>query len=228
MGFSYNVLSSMIVPLVVVLAIADDVHIMQHWDEERRHGRRRVRVQGDRRAPVRAAARRQRHDGARHAVARDEQRRRGQDVRHRIGGRHHGRLRDLDGAGADDAEPGASRRRPKRRTSGTCSPPLRAGRAVLDARGRGCVFLASVAVGAGRGVLGILRLQRGHEPHQLLQRAPIRSSQSAARDRSRAVRRLQLPDHARGSAGVAAACRTRCSGMDRLAAELRQFPAVAR
>jgi predicted RND superfamily exporter protein len=36
MGFSYNVLSSMIVPLIVVLAIADDVHIMQHWDEERR------------------------------------------------------------------------------------------------------------------------------------------------------------------------------------------------
>ena len=41
----------MIVPLVVVLAIADDVHIMQHWDEERRHGRRRVRVQGNRRPP---------------------------------------------------------------------------------------------------------------------------------------------------------------------------------
>jgi predicted RND superfamily exporter protein len=38
MGFTYNVLSSMIVPLIVVLAIADDVHMMQHWDEERRHG----------------------------------------------------------------------------------------------------------------------------------------------------------------------------------------------
>jgi len=38
MGFSYNVLSSVIVPLIVVLAIADDVHMMQHWDEERRHG----------------------------------------------------------------------------------------------------------------------------------------------------------------------------------------------
>ena len=36
LGFSYNVLASMIVPLIVVLAIADDVHIMQHWDEERR------------------------------------------------------------------------------------------------------------------------------------------------------------------------------------------------
>ncbi|MEO5894859.1 MAG: DUF1302 family protein, partial [Vicinamibacterales bacterium] len=38
MGFSYNVLSSMLVPLVVVLAIADDVHMMQHWDEARRRG----------------------------------------------------------------------------------------------------------------------------------------------------------------------------------------------
>ena len=37
MGYSYNVLSSMLIPLIVVLAIADDVHIMQHWDEERRH-----------------------------------------------------------------------------------------------------------------------------------------------------------------------------------------------
>jgi predicted RND superfamily exporter protein len=38
LGYSYNVLSSMLVPLIVVLAIADDVHIMQHWDEERRRG----------------------------------------------------------------------------------------------------------------------------------------------------------------------------------------------
>lgn len=36
-GFSYNVLSSMIVPLVVVLAVADDVHILQHYGIERRH-----------------------------------------------------------------------------------------------------------------------------------------------------------------------------------------------
>ena len=38
MGFSYNVLSSMLAPLIVVLAIADDVHIMQHWEEMRRLG----------------------------------------------------------------------------------------------------------------------------------------------------------------------------------------------
>jgi predicted RND superfamily exporter protein len=37
LGYSFNVLASMLVPLIVVLAIADDVHIMQHWDEERRH-----------------------------------------------------------------------------------------------------------------------------------------------------------------------------------------------
>jgi predicted RND superfamily exporter protein len=38
LGFSFNVLSSMIVPLVIVLAIADDVHIIQHYQDERRHG----------------------------------------------------------------------------------------------------------------------------------------------------------------------------------------------
>jgi predicted RND superfamily exporter protein len=37
-GFSFNVLSSMIVPLVIVLAIADDVHIVQHYGEARRAG----------------------------------------------------------------------------------------------------------------------------------------------------------------------------------------------
>ena len=37
MGFTYNVLASMLVPLVIVLAISDDVHIMQHYEHERRH-----------------------------------------------------------------------------------------------------------------------------------------------------------------------------------------------
>lgn len=31
-GYSYNILTSMLTPLVVVLAIADDVHIVQHFD----------------------------------------------------------------------------------------------------------------------------------------------------------------------------------------------------
>ncbi len=37
-GFSYNVLSSIIVPMTIVLAVADDVHIVQHYLEARRHG----------------------------------------------------------------------------------------------------------------------------------------------------------------------------------------------
>jgi predicted RND superfamily exporter protein len=37
-GFNYNVLSSMIIPLVIVLAISDDVHIIQHYGEARRRG----------------------------------------------------------------------------------------------------------------------------------------------------------------------------------------------
>jgi predicted RND superfamily exporter protein len=36
MGFSYNVLSSMLLPLVVILAVADDVHIVQHFNHELR------------------------------------------------------------------------------------------------------------------------------------------------------------------------------------------------
>lgn len=35
-GFSFNVLTSMLTPLIVVLAIADDVHIVQHFDHELR------------------------------------------------------------------------------------------------------------------------------------------------------------------------------------------------
>lgn len=38
LGLSFNVLASMIVPLVIVLAIADDVHIMQHFDHAMRGG----------------------------------------------------------------------------------------------------------------------------------------------------------------------------------------------
>ena len=38
LGFSFNVLASMLVPLVIVLAIADDVHIIQHFDHAVRAG----------------------------------------------------------------------------------------------------------------------------------------------------------------------------------------------
>jgi hypothetical protein len=36
MGFSYNILASMLPPLVIILAIADDVHIVQHFNHELR------------------------------------------------------------------------------------------------------------------------------------------------------------------------------------------------
>ena len=36
MGFTYNVLTSMLPPLVMILAIADDVHIVQHFNHELR------------------------------------------------------------------------------------------------------------------------------------------------------------------------------------------------
>ena len=36
MGFTYNVLASMLPPLVIILAIADDVHIVQHFNHELR------------------------------------------------------------------------------------------------------------------------------------------------------------------------------------------------
>ena len=105
MGYTFNVLASMLVPLIVVLAIADDVHIMQHWDEERRHKSAEDVVQGDGRAPGGAAARRQRDDRARHGLAGDQQRGGGAILRHRLGGRHHGRLHDLARVRADAAQP---------------------------------------------------------------------------------------------------------------------------
>ena len=37
MGFGFNILTAMLTPLVVVLAISDDVHLIQHYDHERRH-----------------------------------------------------------------------------------------------------------------------------------------------------------------------------------------------
>lgn len=43
LGYEMNVLTSMLMPLVVVLAVADDVHIVQHFEQAlRRHGDRRA------------------------------------------------------------------------------------------------------------------------------------------------------------------------------------------
>jgi predicted RND superfamily exporter protein len=36
MGFTYNILASMLPPLVIILAVADDVHIVQHFNHELR------------------------------------------------------------------------------------------------------------------------------------------------------------------------------------------------
>ena len=36
MGFTYNILASMLLPLIIILAIADDVHIVQHFNHELR------------------------------------------------------------------------------------------------------------------------------------------------------------------------------------------------
>ena len=121
MGFSFNVLASMLVPLVVVLAIADDVHIMQHWDEMRREGDAEHAFKATVTHLAAPLLRRQRHDRARHVVARDQQRRRGEVVRHRLGDRDHGRLRHLPGAGADDAVAGEAGDGEQRRTRSTSS-----------------------------------------------------------------------------------------------------------
>lgn len=38
LGFGFNILTAMLAPLIVVLAISDDVHLIQHYAHERRHG----------------------------------------------------------------------------------------------------------------------------------------------------------------------------------------------
>ena len=104
MGFSFNVLSSMLVPLVVVLAIADDVHIVQHYTEAfERTGSREEAFVDHGRLRLPAAARGRRHDRAGHAVARHQPRPCGALVRHRRRRRRDGRPRHLDRPGADAA-----------------------------------------------------------------------------------------------------------------------------
>ena len=68
MGFGFNILTAMLTPLVVVLAISDDVHLIQHYDHERRPPWRRRGFQGDGVVPLRAASRGQRDHRARSAL----------------------------------------------------------------------------------------------------------------------------------------------------------------
>ena len=178
MGYTYNVLASMLIPLIVVLAIADDVHIMQHWDEERRHKSAEASFKATvahLAAPLFGASA---TTALGMAVARHQQRRRGPIVRRRRGGRDHGRLHDLAGVRADDPEPdeaGAARSRPTRDT--WCS------RCGGSRRSRRAVPRAVLAVAGALALIAVAwdpEPARRHQPHQLLQRRTTRSGSRPA------------------------------------------------
>ena len=201
MGYSYNVLTSMLIPLIVVLAIADDVHIMQHWDEERRRGDAAARVQGDRVAPGRAALRRQRAR-PRSACCRS---RRAASSR--------------SGASASDRRSASwstssisivlvptllmldeARSRRGRRTSATWSGRCCASRG-SRARTRGASSPSSLVIGVVA-AFGMLRLRV--DTNHINFFSAIASAQPVGRgDRQPAVRRLQLPDPAGRAARLA-------------------------
>ena len=120
-GFSYNVLASMLVPLVVVLAIADDVHIMQHWDEVRRQGDVEHAFKATvahLTAPLFGASATTAFGMLSLATSSVVA---VKIVRHRLGNRDHGRLRDFAGAGADLAVARQAGDGQSRRTSSTSS-----------------------------------------------------------------------------------------------------------
>ncbi len=200
MGFSYNVLASMLVPLVVVLAIADDVHIMQHWDEERRHGDNEHAFKATvahLAAPLLGASATTALGmlslATSNVVAVAV-------VRHRIGGRHHGRLRDLARPGADAAHAGeagdgggAAREVFHRAAAGDrAASRARIPAACWRSRSRSAIVAA----------LGILRL-RVDTNHINFFSARHPLGQSAAVIDKELGRRLQLPDHARRAARLA-------------------------
>ena len=116
MGFTFNILASMMPPLVMILAVADDVHIVQHFTEDlRATGSSEHAFKSSVRnlfAPLLGASA---TTALGLAVAGDQQRRRRPRVRRRRRGRRDGRLRDVARAGADAAdahqavtEPGAA------------------------------------------------------------------------------------------------------------------------
>ena len=186
-GFNYNVLSSMIVPLVVVLAIADDVHIVQHFDAARRRGSAEGRVPF---RPWRTCWRR--FFGASGTTAlgmaslADEQRRGGSGVRLGLGHRRDGGLRDLDrpvptllaGCGpSGGAAPGNLVQRVR-------FWPL-ARFSIRRARSAWPWSASLVAVVAARRSAAAARR---YEPHQLLQRRPSpRAARRASSTRSSAA-----------------------------------------
>ena len=157
MGYSYNVLTSMLIPLIVVLAIADDVHIMQHWDEERRRGDAEYAFKATvshLAAPLFGASATTALGMLSLATSSVVA---VQELRHRIGGRHHGRLRrsrscwcrrcsmwtqSRTGRGPARALPGAGRcsasRGSRARTPGACSSPRSPSASSLRSGSCGC------------------------------------------------------------------------------------------
>ena len=198
MGFSYNVLSSMLVPLIVVLAIADDVHIMQHWDSVRR----RVDNEGAFKDTVAHLAMpllgASAHDGAGDVVAGHQQRGRRPILRDRFRRRHHGRFRDLAGAGADAAH--------LHETYIAIAPhekyllrPLQAiARLSCGASRRVLIARCSIGLVAA---CGIFRLKSTPTTSTSLRVASARTVRTC--DRPGAVRGLQLPVDAGRPAGFA-------------------------
>ena len=221
LGFNYNVLSSMIVPLVLVLAIADDVHIIQHYGEARRNGTAEEAFKSTVDAPGGADLWRERHDGAGHGLARHEQHRRGAGVRARIGHRRDGRLRDLDRAHADDARLAEAGGRAG--AAGNLAAEADAmARVVHDSpcRHGGCRFTRDLCAGDRRPVAPARR----HQPHQLLQ--PVASAQPIRRrDRQSAVGNLHLSDLSRRSAESMRRPDV-LTRMERVETELRGLPFV--
>ena len=197
----------MIVPLVVVLAIADDVHIMQHYDEERRHDRRR-RARSWRPSRTwsrRCSARAPRPRSAccrwpRASVVAVREFGIGSAVGVMVD------FVDLDRPGADPARLGeaAENGAAAAGDAGSLGPLLRVARFAVRAPGSRAGRRRS-SIGRGRGARHAAAARR-HESHQLLQR--VASARPVGDGhRQPAGRHLQLPDVARRPAGLAEAAR---------------------
>jgi predicted RND superfamily exporter protein len=160
MGFTYNVLASMLVPLIIVLAIADDVHIMQHYEHERRHRDAEHAFKATVShllAPLLGAS-------ATTALGMLSR------IRHRIVRGHHDGLPDLDRLHAHVPDDVATRSRAHRAARKALRGAHATGREVFErppeARRRGGRFDLNSDDRRHEPAL------RGHEPHQLLQQAP--------------------------------------------------------
>ena len=201
LGFDFNVLTSMLTPLVVVLAIADDVHIVQHFDHE-------LRATGSKKQAFKSSITHLFAPllGASGTTALGMLSLATSDVVAvrtfgiGAGDRRHGGLRHLAGVRADAADvasrPDAA---PPPQERWLMVPLQTAGRfAYAHARLVLAVVIVLSAVAAGRRHAAARR----HQPHQLLRRGP--SAVAVGRHhRPGAVRHLQLQHPARRAAGLA-------------------------